>query len=227
MRAIRAAIDPQRIMNPRRAVLATMGPLRSQRTHLDHAPSQEFPMLIVLSPAKRWISPSRRRSLRRPIGDSSPTPPVLSQHGPQSDPGRPAAADGHLRRSGRAEQARFKAFEPEATRRGRAGGLGLRRRRLSGAGRRARWTRPGWPWPRIHLRILSGLYGLLRPLDRIQPYRLEMGVRLKTRRGESLYDFWGDRIAKQLNADARGPGRPDAGEPGQPGIFRRGGSPRR
>jgi cytoplasmic iron level regulating protein YaaA (DUF328/UPF0246 family) len=55
-----------------------------------------------------------------------------------------------------------------------------------------------------HLRILSGFYGLLRPLDRIQPYRLEMGVRLKTRRGSSLYDFWGDRISKQLNEDAVG-----------------------
>ncbi|WP_396593206.1 peroxide stress protein YaaA [Brevundimonas sp. R86498] len=55
-----------------------------------------------------------------------------------------------------------------------------------------------------HLRVLSGLYGLLRPLDRIQPYRLEMGTRLKTRRGSSLYDFWGDRISKQLNADAEG-----------------------
>lgn len=55
-----------------------------------------------------------------------------------------------------------------------------------------------------HLRILSGFYGLLRPLDRIQPYRLEMGTRLKTRRGSSLYDFWGERISKQLNADAEG-----------------------
>lgn len=52
------------------------------------------------------------------------------------------------------------------------------------------------------VRILSGFYGLLRPLDRIQPYRLEMGTRLKTRRGASLYDFWGDKISKQLNADA-------------------------
>ncbi len=55
-----------------------------------------------------------------------------------------------------------------------------------------------------HVRILSGLYGLLRPMDRIQPYRLEMGTRLKTRRGSSLYDFWGDRISKCLNADAEG-----------------------
>ena len=57
-------------------------------------------------------------------------------------------------------------------------------------------------WAQDHLRILSGLYGLLRPLDAIQPYRLEMGSRLKTRRGASLYDYWGDTIAKALNAQA-------------------------
>ncbi|MBX9461326.1 MAG: peroxide stress protein YaaA [Brevundimonas sp.] len=59
-------------------------------------------------------------------------------------------------------------------------------------------------WAQDRIRILSGLYGLLRPLDRIQPYRLEMGTRLKTRRGASLYDFWGDRLSKCLNADAEG-----------------------
>lgn len=51
-----------------------------------------------------------------------------------------------------------------------------------------------------HLRILSGMYGALRPLDAIHPYRLEMGRKLHTRRGENLYDFWGDRIAKHLNS---------------------------
>ena len=54
------------------------------------------------------------------------------------------------------------------------------------------------------MRILSGLYGVLRPLDAIQPYRLEMGVRLKTRRGQRLYDFWGPRPAEALNEAARG-----------------------
>ena len=49
-----------------------------------------------------------------------------------------------------------------------------------------------------HLRILSGLYGILQPLDLIQPYRLEMGTKLKGEHGKDLYDFWGDRIAKQL-----------------------------
>jgi len=62
----------------------------------------------------------------------------------------------------------------------------------------------GLAFAQTHLRILSGLYGLLRPLDVIQPYRLEMGARLKTRRGHSLYDFWGPRIAKALNEAAEG-----------------------
>lgn len=50
-----------------------------------------------------------------------------------------------------------------------------------------------------HLVILSGLYGALRPLDAILPYRLEMGTRLATERGGSLYEFWGDIIARYLN----------------------------
>ncbi len=57
-------------------------------------------------------------------------------------------------------------------------------------------------WAQDHLRILSGLYGVLRPLDAIQPYRLEMGSRLKTRRGASLYDYWRDDLSKALNAQA-------------------------
>jgi cytoplasmic iron level regulating protein YaaA (DUF328/UPF0246 family) len=55
-----------------------------------------------------------------------------------------------------------------------------------------------------HLRILSGLYGLLKPLDLIQPYRLEMGTKLKTKKGNSLYDYWGTKISKALNAAGEG-----------------------
>lgn len=59
------------------------------------------------------------------------------------------------------------------------------------------------------VRILSGLYGVLRPLDLIQPYRLEMGVRLTTDRGRSLYDWWGDQVSKLVSADlAESPGTP-------------------
>ncbi|WP_299501690.1 peroxide stress protein YaaA [uncultured Roseobacter sp.] len=58
-------------------------------------------------------------------------------------------------------------------------------------------------WAQEHLRILSGLYGLLKPLDAIQPYRLEMGSRLKTRRGKTLYEYWRDGLSKALNAQAK------------------------
>lgn len=51
------------------------------------------------------------------------------------------------------------------------------------------------------VRILSGLYGVLRPLDLIQPYRLEMGRKLANPRGKSVYDWWGDRVTTRLNAD--------------------------
>lgn len=50
-----------------------------------------------------------------------------------------------------------------------------------------------------HLRMLSGLYGVLRPLDLMMPYRLEMGIKLVNTQGEDLYSFWGDQITKKLN----------------------------
>jgi len=54
-------------------------------------------------------------------------------------------------------------------------------------------------WAQDHLRILSGLYGLLRPLDLIQAYRLEMGTKLANGRGKDLYQFWGSKITEALN----------------------------
>jgi cytoplasmic iron level regulating protein YaaA (DUF328/UPF0246 family) len=62
-------------------------------------------------------------------------------------------------------------------------------------------SRPDLLWAQDHLRILSGFYGLLRPLDLMQPYRLEMGTRLATERGSDLYSFWGSRLADRLNAE--------------------------
>ena len=52
-----------------------------------------------------------------------------------------------------------------------------------------------------HLRILSGLYGILRPLDLMQPYRLEMGSRFRNKNGKSLYDVWGDKLTDSLNTE--------------------------
>lgn len=61
-------------------------------------------------------------------------------------------------------------------------------------------------WAQGHLRILSGLYGLLRPLDAIQPYRLEMGSKLANPKGADLYRYWGSKIAKALNSLAEAQG---------------------
>ena len=63
-------------------------------------------------------------------------------------------------------------------------------------------------WAQQHLVILSGLYGALRPLDRLQPYRLEMGTALANKQGKDLYAYWGDTVAEHLNerqADERAP----------------------
>ena len=73
----------------------------------------------------------------------------------------------------------------------------------------ARTLAPGdLDWAQQHLAILSGLYGVLRPLDWMQPYRLEMGTRLATALGSTLYQFWGPRIAQHLNTRLQGEAKP-------------------
>jgi cytoplasmic iron level regulating protein YaaA (DUF328/UPF0246 family) len=61
------------------------------------------------------------------------------------------------------------------------------------------WTEEDLNYSQTHLGILSGLYGILRPLDRIQPYRLEMGVHLANPKGDNLYEFWREPVTKALN----------------------------
>lgn len=58
-----------------------------------------------------------------------------------------------------------------------------------------------WKFAQEKLKVLSGLYGILRPLDLIQPYRLEMGTKLVTPKGKNLYQYWGDMITVALNED--------------------------
>jgi cytoplasmic iron level regulating protein YaaA (DUF328/UPF0246 family) len=162
-------------------------------------------LLIVLSPAKRldFTEPSPDvAATRRRFVDDTATLSKTSRNQTQADLRRLMGISTDL---ARLNQARFKAFDPEALDTGVQAAfafagdvyLGLEARTLDAA---------ALDFAQDRLRILSGLYGLLRPLDRIQPYRLEMGTRLKTRRGSSLYDFWGDRISRQLNADAEGHG---------------------
>lgn len=65
------------------------------------------------------------------------------------------------------------------------------------------WSDDDLVYAQDHLRILSGLYGVLRPMDAMQAYRLEMGTKLTTKRGKSLYDFWGAKIADNLKDTIR------------------------
>ena len=66
------------------------------------------------------------------------------------------------------------------------------------------YSKDDFAFAQQHLRILSGLYGLLKPLDLIQPYRLEMKTKLPNQRGKNLYQFWDDRITQQLKAALQG-----------------------
>lgn len=66
------------------------------------------------------------------------------------------------------------------------------------------YSKEDFAFAQDHLRILSGLYGLLRPMDLIQPYRLEMGISLENKKGKNLYEFWGTKISKAINEAAQG-----------------------
>lgn len=68
------------------------------------------------------------------------------------------------------------------------------------------FTEQDFTFAQQHLRMLSGLYGLLRPLDLMQPYRLEMGTKLPNPRGKDLYSFWGEHITDWLNQDLKNQG---------------------
>ncbi len=162
-------------------------------------------MLIVLSPAKRLdfteADPGLPATERRFLEDTA----SLARTARARSVSELRQLMGISDDLARLNRERFQAFDPDSLDGVQAvfafaGDVyeGLRARELDA---------PSLGWAQDHVRILSGLYGLLRPLDRIQPYRLEMGTRLKTRRGSSLYDFWGDRISACLNADALGQGR--------------------
>ena len=64
----------------------------------------------------------------------------------------------------------------------------------------------GFEFAQRHLRILSGLYGVLKPLDLMQPYRLEMGTKLPNEQGKDLYAFWGEQITQSINKDLKAQG---------------------
>ncbi|MFV0459776.1 MAG: peroxide stress protein YaaA [Actinomycetales bacterium] len=103
---------------------------------------------------------------------------------------------------------RYADFSPPFTRRNaRPAVLAFAGDVYQGMNARERFDERDFTEAQKSVRVLSGLYGVLRPLDLIQPYRLEMGIRLHTERGSSLYEWWGDQVRDQLLADlAESPG---------------------
>jgi cytoplasmic iron level regulating protein YaaA (DUF328/UPF0246 family) len=161
-------------------------------------------MLFLLSPAKSL--------------DFTPGPPEVAPTRAEAFPRDTQALAAAARKLSRADLGRlmdisekladlnfqrFQAFDPDADRGGVQAAFAFAGDVYDGLSART-LTPDALAWAQDRLRILSGLYGLLRPLDAIQPYRLEMGARLRTARGATLYDFWGDRIAKALNAAGAG-----------------------
>ncbi|CAN5264131.1 peroxide stress protein YaaA [soil metagenome] len=157
-------------------------------------------MLIVLSPAKRLDfsepDPALPASERLFVEDTASLA-VTARRQTKADLRRLMGISDDL---ARLNQDRFKAFDAAALDTGVQAAFAFAGDVYQGLEART-LDKAGLTFAQDHVRILSGFYGLLRPLDRIQPYRLEMGVRLRTRRGQSLYDFWGDRISKRINAD--------------------------
>jgi len=156
-------------------------------------------MLFLLSPAKSLdyatpVAPAPH-TLPEFVADSQRLIDVLRRKSPQQlaslmDISDPLAA---------LNAARYQAWTPKFTERNARQAIlafdgdvydGLRGRELSPA---------DLDWAQQHLRILSGLYGVLRPLDWMQPYRLEMGTALKVGATPNLYRYWGGRIAENLN----------------------------
>lgn len=157
-------------------------------------------MLIVISPAKRLDWTERETSVTEPEFQADAVRLATTA---RNLPLRDLKALMHLSDDlARLNRDRFKSFQPEpepgATRPAALAFAGDTYMGLDAGSLDEDEMR----WAQEHLRILSGLYGVLRPLDAIQPYRLEMGSRLKTRRGKSLYEYWRDGPARALRAQA-------------------------
>ena len=153
-------------------------------------------MLILLSPAKQLDFDRSREDL------SATTPPLLERTRTLAKTTKTLSASDLKSLMGlsddlaRLNRERFKAFDPDETG-GQPAALAFNGEVYRGFDAQS-LSKDDLEWAQDHVRILSGLYGALRPLDAIQPYRLEMGTRLRTDEGNNLYEFWNGDIRAHL-----------------------------
>ena len=158
-------------------------------------------MLVVVSPAKRldWDPVSHSCS----VPDFQKEANTLAAHARQLSLTNLRNLMGLSDELARLNRDRFREFEPQSTSENAKPAVFAFAGDTYQGLEAASLDSDALAYAQNHLRILSGLYGVLRPMDAIQPYRLEMGSRLKTRRGKNLYDFWRDIPAKSLNQAAQ------------------------
>ncbi|KAA1258470.1 hypothetical protein LF1_09900 [Rubripirellula obstinata] len=155
-------------------------------------------MIIVLSPAKtldfETASPTDKTTRPALLKDAS----VLAEVCKQKSPEDLRQLMGISQKLAELNHQRFSDWEAPHPKLGSKAALFAFQGDVYRGLKAAEWTTKQIEYSQDHLRVLSGLYGLLRPLDRMLPYRLEMGTSLASDRGKDLYAFWGDKIAKQL-----------------------------
>lgn len=157
-------------------------------------------MLLLLSPAKSLdyaspLPPGLTHTLPPFIAQSAQLIDVLRAQTPQSLASLMSLSD----KLATLNVARYAAWSPEFTAENARQALFAFNGDVYEGLQAGTLSTPDIAWAQDHLAMLSGLYGVLRPLDRIQPYRLEMGTRLATPAGSNLYAFWGAQIAEHLN----------------------------
>lgn len=157
-------------------------------------------MLIVLSPAKSldYESPLATKKFSEPalLDRSAELVSVMAKKSPDDI----SSLMGVSSSLGELNFTRFQDWErPFTTENARAAVLAFNGDVYTGLNAAESFSERDFTHAQKVLRILSGLYGVLRPLDLMQPYRLEMGTALKTDAGRNLYDFWGTQIADELN----------------------------
>ena len=159
-------------------------------------------MLIVVSPAKSLdyssALPTKKHSQPRMLDQSEPLVDAMRRKSPDEL----AAMMGISHELAELNFDRFTDWEaPFSPADARPALLAFSGDVYQGMEAAATFTERDYTHAQKVLRILSGLYGVLRPLDLMQPYRLEMGSKVATERGRDLYEFWGERITEALNAD--------------------------
>lgn len=168
-------------------------------------------MIVLLSPAKSLdldsALPTRKRSQPRLLDDAERLAEVMRD----KSPGDLTELMGISEDLAALNAQRYQDFStPFTSRNARPAALMFAGDVYQGMAARKRFDQRDWTQAQKTVRILSGLYGLLRPLDLVQPYRLEMGTRLTTDRGANLYEFWGSRVTDLINHDLVSSPGPDA-----------------